>query len=589
MNIIATGRFNFHKKNLYYSFYVSEQATRPRSIQFINHLGNILEEHTLAISNSGPFSIYQNSTGKICGVWRRVPRDYRRLLRDDMMSVVLLWGGKYQAELAIAGQIGKYPALSTELYSSLLAPAPGSNYEQMNGSGGTAIVSTSSGVTSSIHMTVVLNGLFSPDDIADTALNIRLEYADKKQIILEDVQKVRKPAHDINVIEISSPVSVYDLRLLTRGKLTLIIESKRKPESLRIQGNIITRATCEVFQTLLNTHNYETEGNGLAWLYLNREGSLVYNVQTNNFKTFDTSSISLTDESAKRKTVVEVLKPQIEMGHSYGVLDKLGPRVLETLYAGELAVNVGNEVDPSLIHGKLVSKPVADSRDSTSPMLMKQTGLAPLPQSVGMAWIAVDNDCNLHYEVTLAGISTGYQPLELYLEEMPIEAPNAPISKRLLEEFTGNYLEGFVLALPSNELSKLETSVCYLEVRSKTKDEALLKSKLKITKVPSHCFPTYTDNDVPNGSFVSTEHNDNNVQSAETKCYHSGRFFDEGEVWHSSLESCTMCSCDHKRVKCEPIKCPPLKCKKEDIVMKKGECCPTCASEYLKMILIFDK
>lgn len=188
-NIVATGRFVFHKKNLYYSFYISDKAPRPRAIQFVDNQGNILEEHPLVIPPDGPFSVYQNATGKICGVWRRVPRDYRRLLRDDMMNAVLLWGGKYQAELAIAGPIGKYPALPQELFSSLLEPAPGTNPEQMNGAGGTAIVSTKSGVTSSIYLTIVLNGIFSPDDIADVPLNIRLEMQNKDQVILEETQR----------------------------------------------------------------------------------------------------------------------------------------------------------------------------------------------------------------------------------------------------------------------------------------------------------------------------------------------------------------------------------------------------------------
>uniref|UniRef100_U5ESB1 Putative short gastrulation n=1 Tax=Corethrella appendiculata TaxID=1370023 RepID=U5ESB1_9DIPT len=586
MNIIATGRFSFHKKNLYYSFYISEQATRPRAIQFVNHIGNILEEHSLVIPSNGPFSVYQNSTGKICGVWRRVPRDYRRLLRDDQMSVVLLWGGKYQAELAIAGQIGKYPALSTELFSSLLEPAYGTSPEQMNGAGGTAIVSTSSGVTSSIHLTIVLNGVFSPDEIADVPLNIRLESAEKKQIIMEDIQRVKKPAHDINVIEVSSPVSIYDLRLLTRGKLQLIVESKKRPEALRIQGSVITRVACELFQTVLGSHNSDTKINtgGLAWLYLNKDGSLVYNIQTNNIHMNDNPQIYLIDDSAKRKTELENLTPITNIEMVSGTLDRLGPRVLEPLYSGDLAINIATNDEQNLIHGKLVTRPVADSRDSVAPILLKRIENRIPHHLVGMAWISVDNECNLHYEVTLNGLPSSYHPLQLYLEELPIEAPNAPISRRLLEDFSGNYLEGFIVVMPSVELAKLETSVVYLEVRSKSKDEALLKAKLKSTKVPNHCFPAYTDNDVKSIPYIATEPNDNYLPTGETtKCFHSGRFYDEGELWHSTLESCTMCSCDHKRVKCEPIKCPPLKCKKEDIVTKKGECCPTCMnSKYVE-------
>uniref|UniRef100_A0A1Q3FN78 Putative conserved secreted protein n=1 Tax=Culex tarsalis TaxID=7177 RepID=A0A1Q3FN78_CULTA len=577
-NIVATGRFVFHKKNLYYSFYISDKAPRPRAIQFVDNQGNILEEHPLVIPPEGPFSVYQNATGKICGVWRRVPRDYRRLLRDDMMNAVLLWGGKYQAELAIAGPIGKYPALPQELFSSLLEPAPGTNPEQMNGAGGTAIVSTKSGVTSSIYLTIVLNGIFSPDDIADVPLNIRLEMQNKDQVILEETQRVKKPAHDINIIEVSSPLSVNDLRLLTRGKLTVVVESKRKPETLRIQGIVQTRVACEVFQTLLTSHNPEsrTDTTGLSWMYLNKEGSLVYNIQTHNLHMNYNPVITLIDDSAKRKAEIENLGFSSE--HVSGVVDRMGPRVLEPLYSGDLAINVANDLNLNLVHGKYVSRPVADARDSTAPVLLKRiSNSAAPPHSVGMAWVAVDNECNLHYEVTLAGVPSSYHPVQLFLEELPIEAPNAPISRTPLEDFSGNYLEGFVLAMPSIELAKLETSVIYLELRSKSKDEPILKAKLKSIKVPNHCTGNqYHDNDVQNNSVISTPHNDNNLPTGETKCYHSSRFYDEGDMWNVA-EQCTMCSCFHRRVKCEPIKCPPLKCRKEDIVQKKGDCCPTCA------------
>lgn len=578
MNIVATGRFTFHKRNLYYSFYTSDKTTRPRLIQFIDDTGHILEEHSLVVPSSGPFSVYQNSTGKICGVWRRVPRDYRKLLREEAISVVLLWGGNYQAEFALAGKVSKYTALSTELFSALLEPAAETSPEQMTGAGGTAIVSTSSGSTSSIHMTLVLNGLFNHDEINDVPLSVRLESPEKKQVILEEIVKVKKPAHDYNVIEFSSPVTTHDLRLLTRGKLTLSIESRKTP-SLRIQGNVITRVSCELFQTLLSSHGSEakTKSSGLAWLYLNRDGSLVYNIHTDSLNLQQNPLITLIDDSVKRKTELEDLTPSLVFDTAIGTIDRLGPRVLEPLYAESLAINVATEMDESLIRGRLISRQVADSRDTIEPLLLKRLNTDSPAHLIGMAWLAVDNECSLHYEVTLSGVGQ-QQNLQLYLEEIPIEAPGAPVSRKMLDEFSGHFVEGFFLGMTSYELAKLESSVCYLEIRSHDSDEVLLRGKLRTTKVPTHCFPLYTDNNVPS-VFSPNDHNDNNLPAVDTKCFHSGRFYDEGEQWRSELESCTMCSCLHSRVKCETVKCPPIKCKSEDARPRKGECCATCISK----------
>lgn len=587
LNIVATGRFTFHKKSLYYSFYTSDKMTRPRLIQFIDDSGHILEEHSLVVPSSGPYSVYQNSTGKICGVWRRVPRDYRKLLREEAISVVLLWGGNYQAELALAGKVSKYPALSTELFSSLLEPAADTSPEQMAGAGGTAIVSTSSGSTSSIHMTLVLNGLFGHDEINDVPLSVRLESLEKKQIVLEEIVKVKKPAHDYNIIEFSTPVTTHDLRLLTRGKLSLTIES-RKISSLRLQGNIITRATCELFQTLLFPHSIETntKTSGLAWLYLNKDGSLVYNIHTDSLNLLQNPLITLIDDSVKRKTELEDLTPSLSFNNAIGIIDRLGPRVLEPLYTENLAINIATENDESLLRGRLISRQVADSRDSIEPILLKRIDIDTPAHLAGMAWLGVDNECSLHYEITLNGFGNQQRNFQLFIEEIPIEAPGAPVSRKMLDEFSGHFVEGFFLGMTSYELAKLESSVCYLEIRAQdSSDEILLRGKLRSTKVPTHCFPLYTDNNVPS-VFSPNEHNDNNLPAVDTKCYHSGRFYDEGEQWRSELESCTMCSCLHSRVKCEIVKCPPLKCKSEDVRMRKGECCATCISKCIIIIII---
>jgi chordin len=69
-NFIATGRFTFHRKNLYYSFYVSDPLYRPRALQFADFEGNILGEQALFID--GVTSVYQNMTGKVITYLREV-------------------------------------------------------------------------------------------------------------------------------------------------------------------------------------------------------------------------------------------------------------------------------------------------------------------------------------------------------------------------------------------------------------------------------------------------------------------------------------------------------------------------------------
>lgn len=50
------------------------------------------------------------------------------------------------------------------------------------------------------------------------------------------------------------------------------------------------------------------------------------------------------------------------------------------------------------MRGKLTPRPVADARDAAAPSLLLQTDKQAGDIS-GMIWAAVDNECNLHYEV----------------------------------------------------------------------------------------------------------------------------------------------------------------------------------------------
>lgn len=199
-NVVATGRFTFHKRNLFYSFYISDKAARPRSLQFMDTDGSILEEHTLSGVGGLVTSLYQNATRKVCGVWRRLPRDYRRLLKEEKMYVVLVWGVKDQAEFTLSGQVTKYVALGTELFSSLLEPAPGTNSLMMAGAGGTAIVSASTTVSPSIHIAIVFNGIFLSDEISEIPINITLSLDERKQIILEEVTLYTLALHRLQLI-----------------------------------------------------------------------------------------------------------------------------------------------------------------------------------------------------------------------------------------------------------------------------------------------------------------------------------------------------------------------------------------------------
>lgn len=94
------------------------------------------------------------------------------------------------------------------------------------------------------------------------------------------VQKVNKPHYDFNVLEVSTPVSAAELRSLARGRLSLSVEAVNSPER-RIVGSVRQKAACELYNAPLVAERLPATPapEGLALLYIDKEGSLVYDIQ----------------------------------------------------------------------------------------------------------------------------------------------------------------------------------------------------------------------------------------------------------------------------------------------------------------------
>lgn len=98
------------------------------------------------------------------------------------------------------------------------------------------------------------------------------------------VQRVSKPHYDFNVLEVSTPVSAAELRSLARGRLLLTVEAVGTPER-RIVGSVRQKAACEVYNAPLVSERLPATPapEGLALLYIDKEGSLVYDIQVQQF------------------------------------------------------------------------------------------------------------------------------------------------------------------------------------------------------------------------------------------------------------------------------------------------------------------
>lgn len=481
---------------------------------------------------------------------------------------------------SLTGQLSRYKALSTEQYSSLLEPS--SEKLKMAGDGATAIVSASSSSAPSVHISLVFNGLFLPQDLSDVPIVVQLEHLEKNYVILREEIIVKKPSN-LNFGEVRSAISSTDLRLLTRGKLSISMMSRKDPQALKLMGAVTPRVTCEMYQTMMfpdTSAPIAPGATGVAWAFLDRHGALRYGFQFNDLDD-ENPLVTFVDESGKRRMELEDLTSSLVKGAGNGTVERPGPKILEPLFNGDLALIAASH-SGSILRGRLSQRSITDAKDTAAPVLLRNPDRdnSTVIQT-GLIWASIDPDCALHYEVELNGFSPlpigndESRTLGLYLETMPLLMQGAPVYRRLLEEFSGSTLEGSFAGLSSIELYRIESGIGFLEVSDKESGK-LLKAPFK-ARAPLSCLPHYADNDV--ASVVA--YNLQPPQEMEsTSCYHEGEFHEEGTQWTSVKDPCSMCHCYRGMAQCDPVPCPVLKCLPgKEVMQAPGHCCPICASE----------
>lgn len=244
---------------------------------------------------------------------------------------------------------------------------------------------------------------------------------------------------------------------------------------------------------------------------------------------------------------------------------------MEPLYNSRLDMRVA--VGNGSLHGHLNAKLVADARDAPAPLLLKRENYTLPPSVVGLAWISVDNDCHIHYDISISGL--GHErKMELYLEMYPIIAPGAPVLLKHLEDFEGNQVEGSPLeALTKEELDMLDGGVTFIKIKDFNSKAVLLSATITRVKLPVTCRPLYNNNvpliyDIP-------------VVRPTEDCFFEGKFYKKDSTWVSK-NPCQMCFCQDGQTTCDRMTCPDLKCPRNNMTIP-GECCPVCGDpEILK-------
>ncbi|KAI5753281.1 hypothetical protein M8J77_025504 [Diaphorina citri] len=253
----------------------------------------------------------------------------------------------------------------------------------------------------------------------------------------------------------------------------------------------------------------------------------------------------------------------------------MSPHLIESLNSGSLILNVAGSKPstPSLIRGFLKSKLVADAGLASNPWLFDYKDVTSA-EVVALVWVAFDEQCDLHYEVHVTGLRQKID-IDFYLKEAPAppSLSRAPITKSNVRHFylgsTG--FEGVIRDLSNDLIGRLNVGVVSFEIVESAQEKSILKTKWNKLPVPPQCLPSTQSPD------VTLSGDDNSINAQTSRCYHSGIFYRDGDVWTSSQDQCTMCNCQSGRTVCDPIVCPPVKCR--DPITTEGSCCPICSKE----------
>nr|ADO17754.1 short gastrulation protein [Parhyale hawaiensis] len=579
---VATGRLSIKRSTLHFSFLLSSNMPAPESLHFLNADGEILE---ILEAQSTPFDVNSN---RVCGTWTRVPRDYRQLLRSEDVWVALVPPESAEADI-ISGRVARYVGADTEVFSALMThgssiPPSVSGTPRLPG-GGTAIVSVDSR-SESLHISLVFNGIFPPSASHNVSMVLQLTPS-RSLPPVTDKFLLSKVFTDVNKAEVMTTLGDTSLPQLTRGRVHIKLWAESAPE-LAIEGTVAARATCNVFSTVLTTADSEEVaegerfGAGWAVLALTDEGFFNYQVQVQAVGRV--TGVSMVAVYKRKDRVVHDLTESFSNGWANGTYTRPTYGDLDALMRGRLQVVI--ESEPTNLQGKFEVQAMTDAVRSNKPALVRSVGV----QWAATAWVAVDDECVMHYHVQLAGPDPRPSWQLVLQEKDETYDPRLAQQRVVLEEAVDNWeVADHTTLLTQASLSRLHVGgASYLEMllftSSETTDDAnsgitRLTGRLDAMSVPDACLLDNVDVDshrrrVSCGFDCLNDNDDDRPR--RTKCIDNEKqVYEDGASWRSLWTRCEQCMCTRGTISCVPEVCPTVQCSYPKPPLP-GQCCRMC-------------
>ncbi|XP_048017310.1 chordin isoform X1 [Megalobrama amblycephala] len=569
---VARARFTLTRTSLTFSI-TFQRMNRPSAVTFLDSDGNTAFE----------FRVPQADTDMICGVWKNLPKSHMRQLEAEQLRVSMTTADNKKEE--IQGKIIKHRALFAETFSAILT-----SEEVHSGMGGIAML-TLSDTENNLHFILILQGLVSHgSSSAQVPVRVKLLY---RQHLLREI-RANISTDDSDFAEVLADLNSRELFWLSRGQLQIVVETEGQ-NPRQISGYISGKRSCDTLQSVMSGGSALTPGKtggvGSAVFTLHHNGSLDYQVLVAGLTS---AAVGVTIEMKPRRRSKRSVLYDITAdfaaeerggGRAVGSVSRVEARHIHMLLQNELFVNIATaEQQESELRGQIRTLPYngLDARRNELPVPLAGQFVSPPVRTgaAGHAWVSVDEQCHLHYEIVVNGLSKSEDAsvsAHLHgLAEIGEMDDSSTNHKRLLTGFYGQQAQGVLKDISVELLRHLDEGTAYIQVSTKMNPRGEIRGRIH---VPNSCEFGSRGEVVEEAEFddLVFVRDPAELRKDPHTCFFEGEHHAHGSQWTPQYNTCFTCTCQKKTVICDPVICPALSC--PHTIQPEDQCCPVCDAE----------
>ncbi|XP_032401705.1 chordin [Xiphophorus hellerii] len=522
------------------------------------------------------YKVPKGQTDMICGVWKNLAKPLLRKLQSEQLRISMTISTGRREE--VVGKIIKHRALFAETFSSVLT-----SEEENAGMGGIAML-TLSDSENNLHFILILQGLIRHKDKEPVLVPIRVQLVYRQHVLREIRSNIT--SNDPDFAEVLTDLNSRELFWLSRGQLEIAVATEDQ-DPRQISGFITGRKSCDTIQSVMSSGDAlipgKTGGVGSAIFNLHGNGTLDYQVQVAGLTSDIVGlTIELKPRRRNKRSVLYDLTAEYSRatGQSVGSWSRLEARHIHMLLQNELFINVATaHSQEGELRGQIKVLPYSGLEVPRHELPTPLAGHFVSPPvrtgASGHAWVSVDKQCHLHYEIIVAGLSkTDDVTMNAHLHglaEIGELDDSSTNHKRLLTGFYGSQAQGVLKDMSIELLQHLDQGTAFIQVSTKLNPQGEIRGRVH---VPNSC-KLGAPAEVEEAEFDDLFLNDpEELKKDPNTCFFENQYHAHGSRWTPSYDKCFTCSCQKRTVICDPVICPELTCSRT--IQPEDKCCSVC-------------